>query len=111
MTVKTSGLLFKEWYNDINEWPADAYHEDEKIVVNGIEGSCDFDSIPGDAVVSLSGGCIYYDKVDVCMEWALRRWLKKKSREESFDRILVEIPRGTREAFVSHVKSIGGKVI
>jgi hypothetical protein len=114
MTVKTSGKDFKGWYGDIEEWPQDAYHEDEIIKINGrnLGDDDELQSIDDNAIISLSGGCIYFaDGRDVSMEGALRRWLRKKSHEESFDRILVEIPKGKRTAFVFHVECVGGKVL
>ena len=114
MTVKTSGKDFKGWYGDIEEWPQDAYHEDEIIKINGRNRGDDdeLQSVEDNAIISLSGGCIYFDDGrDVSMEGALRRWLRKKSHEESFDRILVEIPKGKRTAFVFHVECVGGKVL
>ena len=117
MTVKTSGKDFKQWYNDDAEWPKDAYHEDETIKINGRPRSFECDELQtvADAdEIALSGGRIYTDDVSgksVSMEGALRRWLRKKSHEESFDRILVEIPKGKRTAFVFHVECVGGKVL
>ena len=117
MTIKTSGKDFKQWYSDIEEWPKDAYHEDETIKINGKNRGDDDElhSVDDNAIISLSGGCIYFDDGDVnkvvSMEGALRRWLRKKSREESFDRVLVEIPKGARTSFVFHVEFVGGKVL
>jgi hypothetical protein len=118
MPVKTSGLEFKQWYNDEAEWPQDACHEDETIKINGKlrDDEENITDIADDAIVLLSGGFIHYETDGdvtkaVSMEGALRRWLRKKSREESFDRILVEIPKGARTSFVFHVEFVGGKVL
>lgn len=117
MSIKTSGKYFKQWYNDEKEWPKDSYHESETIKINGNEKT-DEDSmqdVDDNALIVLSGGYIYFDDGDVdkviSMEGALRRWIKNKDHEESFVRILVEIPKCTNEGFFNHLASIGGKVL
>ena len=117
MTVKISGKDFKQWYCDDTEWPKDAYHEDETIKINGRPRSFELDelqTVSDSAEISLRGGRIYtdcYAGKSVSMEGALRQWLKQKSHEEAFERILVEIPKGTREGFSDHVEAIGGRVL
>lgn len=117
MSVKTSGRDFKRWYSDEKEWPKEAYHEDETIKVNGqkIGEDDELQDVDDNDEIVLSGGCIYFGDGDankvISMESALRRWLKNKSHEESFDRILVEIPKGTSEGFFNHLAAIAGKVL
>ena len=58
--IKTSGAMFKRFYNDNSAWPEDSWHEDEELLVNGDaheDGS--FNDIPDDATIVLSGGVVF----------------------------------------------------
>ena len=86
MTIKTTGLEFKRFYNDKSIWGYGVYYEEEELTVDGIilKDNDEIDSIPDSAKVALSGGVVYLNPSDTdgpSMEKYFRMWKKKQDTE------------------------------
>ena len=113
MSVKTTGAELKRFYNDTEFWPeeADYYHEDEVIVVNGVEPK-DFETVniedlAGNDQVTLSGGCVYNAPGEPSFETYFKRWRKKQATAT----LIVEAPKERAEEIAELIRNAGAKVI
>lgn len=108
--IKTSGAMFKRFYNDDSAWPKDSWHEDEELLVNGEPiGDGSFDDIPDDAEVILSGGVVFGlpNGTETSMELHLKRWLKRQTTTV----VLVECDHSAVDQVKAAVKAAGGRVL
>ena len=108
--IKTSGAMFKRFYNDDSAWPEDSWHEDEELLVNGESiGDGSFDDIPDDAEVILSGGVVFGlpNGTETSMELHLKRWLKRQTTTV----VLVECDHSAVDQVKAAVKAAGGRVL
>ena len=108
MTVKTTGAEWNRFYADKTAWPEGTWHEAEQIKVDGEEAGGDLTSIHGSAVVTVSGGVVYFDEVHEgpSLEAHFKRWLKKQTTTV----LIVEVPNEAAEAVQSAIANAGGRV-
>lgn len=108
----TNGKTYKQFYSDQDFWIPEAWHEGELLLVDGQDwGDRDIESIPDDAIVSISGGIVScedpgWGKEGLSMDELFRVW----RNDDTHKSVLVNIPRDRLEAFEAYVKSIGGQV-
>lgn len=112
MATKTTGAELKRFYADKEFWPdeADYYHEDEWLVVNGVEPK-DFETVNIDDLadtdeIKLSGGQVCNAPGEPSFETYFKRWRKKQSIATLF----VEVPKDRAEEFAALIRNAGGKV-
>jgi hypothetical protein len=112
-SVVISGADFKLFYEDKEVWADHVWHEDEIVLINGVEvgpdsWSADVSALSDAAVLTISGGSIYReaDPLD-SFEGALRKWLLARSTV----RVVVELPREELESFKRLLQSTVAKVI
>ena len=108
--IKTSGAMFKRFYNDNSAWPEDSWHEDEELLVNGEAcGDGSLDGIPDDAAVILSGGVVFGlpNGTETSMELHFKRWLKRQTTTV----VLVECDQSAVDQVKAAVKAAGGRVL
>lgn len=110
MTVKTTGTEFWSFYNDTAHWPAGAWHDDTRILVNGAEvDNYTGDTIPKDAQLVLDGGVVFLDergKDSTSFEGFFKKW--RKANSTAF--LSVECPKDKLEAVKAAIRAAGGKV-
>ena len=114
MPVTTNGKEWKEYYDE--DWPEEAYHENETFYVNGKEVDTigDEGSIKDTDIVTLVGGVIILQEcdpenrqvVEVDFEKHFRQWKKNLGRES----YVVSIPKGCLKGLKAALKPIKGKV-
>jgi hypothetical protein len=119
MTKKTaspvviSGADFKLFYEDQEVWAKDVWHEDETVLIDGIEvgpdsWSADVSVLSDTAVLTVSGGAIYRDSDELdSFEGALRKWLRARETV----RLVVELPRDQLESVKRLLGSLAIKVV
>ena len=79
MTVKTTGAEFKRFCNDPEFWPEGAWHEGDEILADGEEADI-LDEIPGNAVVSITGGIVFgIEGEEPSLESLFKAWRKKQT--------------------------------
>lgn len=107
--MKTTGLEWKKFHMDDREWPNDSWYEDEEVRVDGDILSCDFDFnlIPANAIVSVSGG-VFYDgnNSPMALQTKFNRWRRKQKTTV----LLVEVPKDKASAVSNAIAAAGGKV-
>lgn len=114
MSVKTTGLEFKAFYNDKAFWPEETedsyvYYEDVEISINGVDDD-DFhiETIQDSDVIVLDGGCVFGlpgDK-EMSFEGYFKKW-RKAQKETSF---VVTCGKDDVERIKAMIKAAGGKV-
>lgn len=113
MALKTSGAMFKAFYNDPDFWPKDGgatYHDGEVLVVDGkaLEHEDDPGEVADAAIVEFhDGGVVYGKGAGKGMDTYFKTWLKKQSAVT----ILVQCDATAVAAVTAAVKSAGGKVV
>ncbi len=108
--IKTNGAEFKRFYSDSAVWPENAWHEDEEVLVDGIEwGDQGYDNIPDTSEVRISGGGVLGlpNGKDVSFEAHFRAWKKCQTTST----ILVECDVTKIEAVKAAIRAAGGKVL
>ena len=107
MTVKTNGAEFNAFYNDLDVWRHDVYHEDEIITVDG-KVVLEYEDLPNESIVTITGGWISNDGGHDLgtMEAAFKRWRSKQGLAYMVVTCKREIADMVRDA----VKLVGGKV-
>jgi len=111
MSVKTTGSLFKKFYDDPSVWLDGYYHDDTVITVDGKldEGDIDLAEVQDAAVVVVSSGWIINADGAAVVDFgaALKRWLKKQDTVS----LVVECDASVLEAVKAAIKAAGGKAI
>lgn len=113
MALKTSGVMFKQFYNDPAFWPADegaTYHEGEVLVVDGkaLEHEDDPGEVTDTAVVEFhDGGVVHGKGAGVGMDAYFKAWLKKQATVT----IMVQCDAAVVAAVSAAVRAAGGKVV
>ena len=107
MTVKTTGAEFKRFYNDPAFWPKGAWHEDDEILADGEEPDI-LDEIPGNAVVSITGGIVFGIEGK---EPSLESWFKKWKKTQTTVLFVVECDITAKVDLISVIRAAGGKVV
>ena len=106
MTVKTTGAEFKRFCNDPEFWPEGAWHEGDEILADGEEADI-LDEIPGNAVVSITGGIVFgIEGEEPSLESLFKAW-RKKQTTTSF---VVECKIVDKAEVIAAVIAAGGKV-
>lgn len=112
MTTKTTGAEWKRYYSDLSAWPDGAYHDDQLIVVDGVD-SCEFDidlsTVADSAQITIECGMYFSSEKDAegrSLEAHFRRWRKS----QSITLLTVEAPNDRLDAIKAAIKSTGGKV-
>ena len=114
MSIKTTGLEFKAFYNDKAFWPDETedslvYHEDVSVSINGKDDDdFDIDTIKDIDVVVIDCGCVYGlpDDKEMSFQGYFRKW-RKYQKETSF---VVTCDKETTERIKAMIKAAGGKV-
>ena len=110
MTVKTTGIVFKAFYSDLEYWDDEGktYHDDTLLCVDGVPVD-DYDAIKPDDVVTIEGGYVINPKVGKSdsFEGYFKHWRKR----QSVTCLIVEIPKDKKVGLTALVKELGGKVI
>jgi len=107
MTVKTTGAEFKRFYADSEFWPEGAWHEEEEILADGEETDI-LDDIPGNAVVSITGGIVFgIEGKEPSLESWFRAW-RKKQTTTSF---VVECEIVDKDEVIAAIIAAGGNVV
>jgi len=107
MTVKTTGAEFKRFYADSEFWPEGASHEGEEILADGEEADT-LDDIPGNAVVSITGGIVFgIEGKEPSLESWFRAW-RKKQTTTSF---VVECEIVDKDEVIAAIIAAGGNVV
>jgi len=107
--IKTTGAEFKRFYDDLEVWTDETYHDDVVLSVNdfGSTEHWDADLIkPADKIV-IESGCMVYegDKTrDICA--VFKAWRKKQTVQV----FSVEIPNNHIESFKKIVKTLKGRI-
>lgn len=109
MSAKTTGIEFKRFYNDPAFWPDGAYHDDDVVIVDGVEHEdLDLDKIPDNAKVVIECGVVFFPGGEmVAFDTYFRRWKKAQTTRT----IVVEVDASKLDAVVAAVKAAGGKVV
>lgn len=97
--MKTTGALWKEFYNDEAFWEG-YYHDDTLILFDGVEVE-DYEDPAPDAVVTIDYGFVYKNNEDffahdLSLETFFKRWKKKQTtrtvavtiNKDDFDKVL-----------------------
>lgn len=110
MPVKTSGAEFKRFYNDATFWPEGAWHDDDVILVDGVEQEdIDVEKIPETAKVTIEAGVVFMSDSDdrgVGLDTHFRRWHKAQTTRQ----IVVEVDVAHLDALIAAIKAAGGRV-
>lgn len=97
--MKTTGALWKEFYNDEAFWEG-YYHDDTLILFDGVEVE-EYENPSPDAVVEIESGYVYkndeesFAAHDLRLETFFKRWKKKQTtrtlvvtiNKEDFDEV------------------------
>jgi hypothetical protein len=118
MTVKTSGAEFKAFYEDKTIWPDHLWHEEETIMVDGVELDIDIDidielpfpSVKSTSVVTISGGIVYgsWAVEDApSFETYFKRW--REAQNTVF--FMVQCPKDKAKSIQAVIKLNEGKIL
>lgn len=111
MAVKTTGAEFKRFYNDPEFWPEGAWHDDDLVLVDGVEqDDIDVDKIADAAKVTIQAGVVLMSESDdegVAFDAYFRRWRKSQTTRT----IVVEADASKLDAIMAAIKSAGGNVL
>ncbi|KVP96681.1 hypothetical protein WJ97_12420 [Burkholderia ubonensis] len=115
MTLKTSGLEFKRFYNDSKFWHEDTYNDDVLLHVDGRVLSPDADpsGVKDNAVVEIRSGWVDNIPADVAGGadgMSLKNYFLHWQKQQSTATLVVECPREYLEAVIAAVTATGGKV-
>jgi hypothetical protein len=118
--VKLPGAQFKKFWADENYWPANAWVDDESIIIDDIEfdtGELDVMTISDTAVVKLIGGHMamelnteeeLFNRYNgISFEKFLRKWIK----DQAVDTIAIQVPKEKRSELEVWLKENNGKIL
>lgn len=109
--IKTNGAEFRRYLVDDAAWPEGTWHDDEFITVDGVEWvwEADIESIPDNAILSLTGGVVCGLPGDLMpsMESHFKKWRKSQTTTT----ILVECDLSKLGDVKAAVKVAGGKIV
>lgn len=111
MSVKTTGIEFKQFYNDPKFWPEGAWHDDELITIDGVEAGCDVDlsKVEDGAKLVIEGGAVLTKDNDQVN--SLEGYFKKWRKEQSTVTMVVTVDKSKEDAVVEAIKAAGGKIV
>lgn len=109
--VRVTGVEWKRFYADAGFWPDGAWHENERITVDGEEPGEDFDpsSVPDMAMIAVWGGTVFLNETardGPSLEAHLKRWRKRQATTV----LVVETPNEAADAVRAAIAAAGGKV-
>jgi hypothetical protein len=110
VAAKTNGAEFKAYLDDDSVWPANQWHEDEEVFVNGKLSAGDYLAIPDEAVVEIHGG--YIEKPNrgseevVSLEDHFTAWQAAQTSET----IVVSIPKSKAADVRAAITAAGGVI-
>ena len=110
--LKISGIEWNLFYSDKTAWPKGAWHEEEKILIDGREPDIDLDlsSVPNYCTLDITGGIFYRDgnaTEGISLVNHIRKWRKKQSTTV----FVIEVPNHLAELMRASVQAGGGKVM
>lgn len=110
MAVDTTGAAFKRFFADGEFWPADSWHDDTVVRIDGklADESIDLSVVPDCAEIRIEGGYVFRTREDEGVDLILhfRRWQKK----QTLRRLLVEVDASKLEGVIAAITAAGGKV-
>ena len=112
MTVKTTAIEFKTFYNDDDFWPDGRWHEGGEIIIT-FDGQVIVDSprysllqMPNHAEVSITGGLVQDGVIEFgTFEDYFKKWWEQQGR------LTVRAPLDKLEAVKAAIHEAGGKVL
>ena len=112
MTVKSNGSEFKRFYTDPIIWGKDAWHDDEIVMVNGVEWNFDqeIELVPDHAIVQVVSGVFYAAASDTDgadLSAVFRRWLKTQASVI----LVIDVPKEKKESMIAAVRAAGGDIV
>ena len=110
MSVKTTGAVFKKFYDDPSVWLEGYYHDDTVIMVDGNpDDDTDLSEVKDASVIVVHSGWIINAEGDAVVDLgtALKRWLRKQGTVS----LIVECDASQVEAVKAAIKAAGGKVL
>ena len=110
MSVKTTGIEFKKFYNDSSFWPTYACYKGAKIAVNGANWIDAYEEIPDIAVVTICGGVIYGSEdpnKGISFEGLFRKW----RRHQTVTILAVEVSNDVLEDVLRRLAEIDLRVL
>lgn len=111
MTIKTTSAELKRFYNDPAFWYRGVQHEDEKIIVNGVDqGYVDIDELPDNARVTVSGGIVLWPNQEDGKEPSFEGYFKKWLKTQTYKTIVVEVDNEFHDNLIAVIKAAGGKI-
>lgn len=113
MTTKTTGIELKAFCNDPEFWPDGVIHEEEEIIVNGVDfldmGDADINDIQDDDIVKISYGIVFkgdeYNKLG-----SFESYFKKWQKSKKIDILMVVCDKDKTEQVRAAIITAGGKV-
>ena len=117
MATKTTGALFKAFYNDETYWKPGIIVDDQLLSINGVETDDDFDidSIKDEEKVSILCGVVYnenssyeeYANESKSLEKFFKDWLKQQTTTY----ITVALPKTDEYVFRELMKQLKYKIL
>ena len=108
MATTVSGAEWNGFYSDPLFWGSNAWHEDETIYVDGVKTE-EYDEVPITSKVKVVGGVILglpNMEDGASLESSLRAWIKRQNTAI----VVVEIDKTKKDALVSAIVSVGGRI-
>jgi len=113
MSTKTTGAELKAFYIDTAFWPDGAYHDDEEIIVDGVNHTPfqDMLDIPDSSDVRISNGIVLgLPGVDDDNAPSFEAYFKRWRKQQATSFIAVECNKDKFDAVVAAIIAAGGKV-
>jgi hypothetical protein len=108
--IRSTGLEWKRFYGDPSVWKDGAYHDDSKILVDGVdaeENQIDLSLIDDAAKVELHSGAFFPDGSGDPEELndVFRKWRKAQTMSS----FVVEVPNDRVEEAKAAIRGLGGR--
>ena len=111
MSVKTTGLEFKRFYQDSSVWVDGMWHDDLDLVVDGKEydPSSEVVAIGDTAKVTVVGGCVFLPGDDDTVE--ITTLFKRWRRAQTHSVMVIEVPNERVDAVKASLAAVNVKVL
>lgn len=112
MTIKISGIDFKNFYNDKDFWPEDTYIDDINITINGKrlpDNKEVGDAVQDSDIITIVSGYIvdHPDGYDGSLLSYYKKW--KKLQEKAY--IVIEVEKDLLKNTIENLKYLNYKIV